>query len=203
MKSITLLAVSLLALASFIAPSAIAVGGVSPTAAVTLQASASSDPVKVSIPNGTSTNTASPGYSPATITVVIGTNNTVTWTNNDIAVHTVTANDKSFDSGDIAPGASFSFTFTTPGTYPYHCIYHSWMSGTVIVKAAEAVTATTSSTSPQTSSTTTSSTSTGGGVPEFPFQLLVVSAFTALVVASYLLARRRQASGGLIGSSSA
>jgi len=195
MKSIVALSVSLLVLASFIAPPAIAVGVASPAVTATLQAQASPDPVHVSIPNGTSTNTASPGYSPATITVVIGTNNTVTWTNDDISIHTVTANDNSFNSGDIAPGASFTFTFTTPGTYPYHCVYHSWMSGTVVVKAAEAAT---------TTSSTSSSSSTGsGGVPEFPFQLASVSAFTALVVASYLLARRRQVSGGLIGSSPA
>jgi plastocyanin len=74
-------------------------------------------------------------YSPDPVTVVIGVNNTVTWTNNDSAPHTVTANDGSFDSGNMAPTATFTFTFTTPGTFHYHCVYHPWMVATVIVKA--------------------------------------------------------------------
>jgi plastocyanin len=74
-------------------------------------------------------------YSPSPVTVVIGVNNTVTWVNNDGAPHTVTANDGSFLSGNIAPTGTFTFTFTKPGTYTYHCLYHPWMVGTVIVKA--------------------------------------------------------------------
>jgi plastocyanin len=74
-------------------------------------------------------------YSPDPVTVVIGVNNTVSWVNNDSAPHTVTADDGSFGSGNIAPTATFTFTFKTPGTYQYHCIYHPWMVGTVIVKA--------------------------------------------------------------------
>ena len=57
------------------------------------------------IPQGAEANTAVPGYSPATITVVIGVNNTVQWTNNDVAPHTVTASsvrqEPKFDSGDM------------------------------------------------------------------------------------------------------
>ena len=74
-------------------------------------------------------------YVPDPLTVVVGVNSTVDWVNNDNAPHTVTANDASFDSGNVAPGQSFTFTFTTPGMYQYHCIYHPWMTGTVIVKA--------------------------------------------------------------------
>jgi len=86
------------------------------------------------------------GYSPSTITVVIGKNNTVVWTNKDSAFHTATAASSapaSFDSGCLdgvgaaCPSSSgiatFQFTFTTPGTYLYHCIYHPWMQGKVIV----------------------------------------------------------------------
>lgn len=89
--------------------------------------------VAVVIPAGTGAST-SLNYSPSTIKVVIGVNSTVTWVNQDTAIHTVTATDKSFDSGDIKPGASFTFTFTTPGTYTYGCIYHAWMKGTVVVE---------------------------------------------------------------------
>ncbi|HVC27165.1 MAG TPA: cupredoxin domain-containing protein [Nitrososphaerales archaeon] len=75
-------------------------------------------------------------YSPDQVTVVMGVNNTVTWVNNDNAPHTVTANDGSFGSGNIGSGGSYTYTFTEPGTYAYYCAYHSWMVGTVVVKAA-------------------------------------------------------------------
>jgi plastocyanin len=38
-----------------------------------------------------------------------------------------------FDSGDIAPGETFSYTFTEAGTFDYFCTPHPWMMGTVIV----------------------------------------------------------------------
>jgi len=91
--------------------------------------------VTVTIPAGVGTST-SLNYSPPSITVVIGVNNTVTWVNKDQSIHTVTATDKSFDSGNILTGGSFTFKFTTPGTYTYVCIYHSWMKGTVVVRPA-------------------------------------------------------------------
>lgn len=77
-----------------------------------------------------------PYYSPQTITVVIGVNNTVTWVNNDDAPHTVTASDGSFNSGNINAGQSWTHTFTAPGTYSYYCAYHPWMKGTVVVLSA-------------------------------------------------------------------
>ncbi|MGI0085035.1 MAG: cupredoxin domain-containing protein [Nitrososphaerales archaeon] len=40
-----------------------------------------------------------------------------------------------FNSNALAPSETFTFTFTAPGTYTYYCIFHSWMHGTVIVKA--------------------------------------------------------------------
>ncbi len=49
---------------------------------------------------------------------------TVTWTNLDQLQHTVTADDGSFDSGFLDPGASFQFTFAQPGTYLYYCMPH-------------------------------------------------------------------------------
>jgi len=89
--------------------------------------------VIVTLPAGVGSSN-SLNYSPASITVVIGVNNTVTWVNKDQAIHTVTATDNSFSSGNILPGATFTYTFTTPGTFTYSCIYHSWMRGTVVVK---------------------------------------------------------------------
>jgi plastocyanin len=88
---------------------------------------------KVNLVPGAGANTSSKGYSPNTITVTVNGNNTVTWVNNDNSPHTVTADDGSFTSGNIAPGSSFSYTFTRSGTYKYHCVYHPWMTGVVIV----------------------------------------------------------------------
>lgn len=71
-------------------------------------------------------------YSPETITVKKGT--TVTWTNQDSAPHTVTAdNGNGPDSGTLENGKSYSFTFNSVGTFSYHCTFHSDMKGTVTV----------------------------------------------------------------------
>jgi plastocyanin len=90
--------------------------------------------VDVSIVAGAASNQSSPGYAPDVITVVIGTNNTVRWTNGDSATHTVTDVNGSFDSGDISAGGIYQYNFTTPGIFNYTCTIHPWMHGTVIVK---------------------------------------------------------------------
>ncbi|HEX8242453.1 MAG TPA: cupredoxin family copper-binding protein [Longimicrobium sp.] len=71
-------------------------------------------------------------FVPGRIEITAGT--TVEWTNNDPLQHTVTADDGSFDSGLIGTGGTWRHTFTTPGTYPYHCTPHPFMKGTVVVK---------------------------------------------------------------------
>jgi plastocyanin len=59
---------------------------------------------------------------------------TVTVTNNDAPVtHTWTATGGAFNSGPLAPGASYSFTFTQQGTYGYLCTIHPNMIGSVTV----------------------------------------------------------------------
>jgi plastocyanin len=73
---------------------------------------------------------------PATISVKPGTK--VTWTNKDSFEHTVTADSgqsETFDSKNIAGGATFSMTFTKAGTFKYHCNIHPTMHGTVVVDA--------------------------------------------------------------------
>lgn len=72
-------------------------------------------------------------YDPPQLTVAAGT--TVLWTNQDDVAHTVTADDGSFDSGQMGQGkpATLSRTFTEPGTYTYHCIYHLNMTATIVV----------------------------------------------------------------------
>jgi FtsP/CotA-like multicopper oxidase with cupredoxin domain len=92
--------------------------------------------VMVSIPLNSGVNPSSKGYSPDVIHVVIGVNNTVMWMNNDNSIHTITSVTAGlFDSGNLNAGQSWTYTFKTPGTYQYHCIYHSWMTGTVVVTA--------------------------------------------------------------------
>lgn len=69
---------------------------------------------------------------PASTTVKKGT--TVKWVNQDTMAHTVSSDDgTSFESGNMATGATFSYKTTTAGTYPYHCAYHSGMTATLIV----------------------------------------------------------------------
>jgi plastocyanin len=70
-------------------------------------------------------------FGPASLSVAVGT--TVTWTNSDSAPHTATADDGSFDSSSIAPGATFSQAFDTAGTFAYHCSLHPNMTGTIEV----------------------------------------------------------------------
>ena len=72
-------------------------------------------------------------FTPATLTVAAGT--TVTWINHDDVQHTVTASDKSFDSGAIDTDGTFAHEFTTPGTYAYHCAIHPTMTAQIIVKS--------------------------------------------------------------------
>ena len=89
----------------------------------------------VLMPVGVGSNQAL-NYNPVKITVIIGQNNTVTFINKDSAAHTVTADDGSFNFGKMYPGDSLIYTFTTPGTFAYHCNYHTWMRGTVVVLAS-------------------------------------------------------------------
>jgi plastocyanin len=88
-------------------------------------------------PNGwTGSGKTTYGFTPDTVTLVIGKNNTVFWTNNDASIHTATSDAAGgFDTGNLNQGQSAQFTFTTPGTYTYHCTYHAWMQGTIIVKS--------------------------------------------------------------------
>jgi plastocyanin len=58
----------------------------------------------------------------------------VTWDNSSSQTHTVTADDDSFDSGDLAPGQTFSTSFGTTGTYTYHCTIHRGMTGEIDVR---------------------------------------------------------------------
>ena len=69
------------------------------------------------------------GFQPNDLIVTTGT--TVVWRNNGTNKHTVTSNDKLFESPEIAPGGTFSFTFDQPGAFGYHCTPHPWMTAAI------------------------------------------------------------------------
>jgi len=77
-------------------------------------------------------------------TVVITAGGTVTWENTDTAAHTASSGtaaggpDGVFDSSLIMAGGSYSVTLDDEGAYPYFCMVHPWMQGTVIVEAEAA-----------------------------------------------------------------
>jgi plastocyanin len=72
-------------------------------------------------------------FVPASLTAAPGTKITVI--NQDQAPHTVTANDKSFDTSTIAGGQRGEITAPTrPGNYPYICTIHQYMTGTLVVQ---------------------------------------------------------------------
>jgi plastocyanin len=79
-------------------------------------------------------------FSPKSLTVTAGT--TVTWTNKEAITHTVTSDAVLFDSGDLTNGQTYQYTFSTVGTFAYHCKYHSGMTGTIVVTAATSGTTT-------------------------------------------------------------
>lgn len=59
---------------------------------------------------------------------------TVVWTNADPLAHTVTSEDKTFNSGLVYPGKTFRHTFNKPGTYHVFCLPHPFMKGVIVVK---------------------------------------------------------------------
>jgi len=92
-------------------------------------------------PSGGTTVTISSGASTQTTTafgtnpLTISTGTTVSWLNNDNTTHTSTSTgNNGWNSGNIAPGASFSHTFSAAGSYQYNCTLHTNMVGTVNVQ---------------------------------------------------------------------
>jgi plastocyanin len=71
-------------------------------------------------------------FLPAVLTVPVGT--TVTWTSRDDEPHTVTSTENVFTSPGLDADETFTYTFSTPGTYAYFCKLHPNMTGTIIVK---------------------------------------------------------------------
>lgn len=101
-------------------------------------------PVRISIPYGTSVpecEITNECFLPAELTIDAGTE--VIWSNDDEAAHTVTSGtpeggpDGIFDSSLFMAGDEFSYTFDSPGDYPYFCLVHPWMTGSITIKGDE------------------------------------------------------------------
>ncbi len=76
-------------------------------------------------------------FRPATLRVTIRSGETrqeIRWVNNGSVAHTVTADRGVFNSGQLAPGATFSVAFTAAGSFDYHCEIHSTMKGQIVVE---------------------------------------------------------------------
>ena len=90
------------------------------------------------VPGTSTVNIQNFAFNPASITIQKGT--TVTWVNQDSANHEIVndaqgtiAQGAIFTSNSLPKGASYSFKFDNPGTFPYHCSIHPSMKATVIV----------------------------------------------------------------------
>jgi plastocyanin len=89
-------------------------------------------------PGGTTVTMKDFEFTAKEIKVKAGT--TVTWTNAGTTAHSATAIDRSFNTRNLQPGETKSVTFSTPGTFVYHCVFHgnpddkSGMIGTVVVE---------------------------------------------------------------------
>jgi plastocyanin len=74
-------------------------------------------------------------FTPPTLTVKAGS--TITWVNKDDIPHAIASSNNAFaKSKALDTDDSFSFTFTTPGTYQYFCYLHPRMVGSIVVEAA-------------------------------------------------------------------
>ena len=87
----------------------------------------SSVSTSITIPQGAAAQQVKTYYLPNPSTVTA--NSKVTWNNKDIAPHTATATDGSFDTGIINVGSSGSAIVRAQGAVPYHCTIHPWMNG--------------------------------------------------------------------------
>lgn len=100
----------------------------------------------ISIPQGSGSpgcETTNECYLPSSFEIKVG--DTVLWSNDDTAAHTVSSGtpngmDGIFDSGLFMSGTTFEFTFDESGTYSYFCMVHPWMTGEIIVNEIEDMT---------------------------------------------------------------
>ncbi len=125
-------------------------------------------------------------FSPKTLSVNVG--DTVVWTNSGAMAHTVTADNASFVSTTLQPGQTYSHTFTSAGSFAYHCQFHGasggvGMSGTIVVSAPSATPASGASSGSTTSggSQSTGTSGTSQTVAELQAQVQALSKSVALL----------------------
>jgi plastocyanin len=87
----------------------------------------------ISIPQGASAQQVDQYYMP--VNASVPKDATITWTNKDVAPHTATASDGSFDTGVINPGSTASAMVKGQGDIQYHCNIHPWMHGSLQVSS--------------------------------------------------------------------
>ena len=96
--------------------------------------------VNINMQSGAMTDPSLSVFSPNVVTLVVGVNNTVTFTNQDetgihtVASYAVPAGATSFSSGALKLGASYSLTLGVRGTYYFGCTECPWMKGVIVVK---------------------------------------------------------------------
>lgn len=104
-------------------------------AAVTMAAlgavGAAAAPTAATPPSATTIHIKDFAYRPTPATIHAG--DSVTFVNDDDEAHTVTATDKSYDSGGLDTGNRWQYTFAAPGTYTYFCALHPYMKATIVV----------------------------------------------------------------------
>ena len=124
-------------------------------------------------------------FVPKSLTISVG--DSVVWTNNGMAQHTVTADGGAFDSGTLNPGATYTHTFGAAGSFPYHCKFHGaaggiGMSGTIFVQSGG---------SPNPSGTGVPLPNTGAGTFTGPFVWFGLAFLVAGAAVLFSLRRRR------------
>lgn len=87
----------------------------------------------ITIPQGASAQQVNQFYMP--VNASVPKDSSVTWSNKDIAPHTATADDGSFDASTINPGSMASAMIKGQGTVPYHCNIHPLMHGSLQVSS--------------------------------------------------------------------
>jgi plastocyanin len=113
-------------------------GNVTGNTTLTGNTTGTSGGAAVTIASGSSVPSNGKFFVPETLTTSTGT--TVTWTNEDSTLHTVTSGSPEagnsgteFDSSYLAAGKTFQHPFNTAGTFDYYCTLHPFMKGKVVV----------------------------------------------------------------------
>lgn len=116
----------------FILLSTATVGACSKPAQSPMAPASTEDKAFVTIPKGDSSyGNGTTNFSPVSITINAG--GTVTWINYDSENHQPTQDDNAWGN-ELSPSGQYTRTYTTVGTFPYHCELHKDMKGTVTVK---------------------------------------------------------------------